>query len=46
MGEKPILGFIGVGVMGGIALTAVLLNTEKSAPNGDLGRTTAPLLRF
>ena len=37
---------IGVGVMGGIALTAVLLNTEKSAPNGDLGRASAPLLRF
>jgi tetratricopeptide (TPR) repeat protein len=37
---------IGVGVMGGVALTAVLLNTERSAPSGDLGRATAPLLRF
>ena len=37
---------IGVGVVGGIALTAILLNTEKSAPNGDLGRAAAPLLRF
>lgn len=36
---------IGVGVMGGIALTAVLL-TEGSAPTGDLGQTSAPLLRF
>jgi hypothetical protein len=37
---------IGVGVMGGIALTAVLLSTEKTAPSGDLGQASAPLLRF
>lgn len=39
---------IGVGVVGGVALTAVLLNTDKSAPRGDLapGQASAPLLRF
>jgi tetratricopeptide (TPR) repeat protein len=39
---------IGVGVVGGIALTAVLLNGDKSAPRGDVapGQASAALLRF
>lgn len=36
---------IGVVVVGGVVITAALL-TEKSAPHGDLGQATAPLLRF
>ncbi len=36
---------VGVVVVGGVVITAALL-TEKSAPHGNLGQATAPLLRF
>jgi len=36
---------IGVGVVGGVALTAALL-TQRSAPSGDMGQVSAPLTRF